>query len=145
MEPTGLFRTDNKRPDGLTLIPWANGKCLVWDATCSDTFASSHLPVTSNASGSAAAKAEKRKHEVYCDLPSQYIFCPFAVETMGSFGKEALRLVRELGSRLHASSGEPRSTSYLFQRLSLAIQRGNAASVLGTVPPTAKLYEIYNL
>jgi len=30
------------------------------------------------------------------------------------------------------AAGEPRSTQFLFQRLSIAIQRGNAASVLGT-------------
>ena len=30
-----------------------------------------------------------------------------------------------------AQTGEARSTSYLFQRLSVAIQRGNAAAVMG--------------
>jgi len=28
LEPPGLFRTDGKRPDGLTLIPWSKGRCL---------------------------------------------------------------------------------------------------------------------
>ena len=32
-EPTGLFRTDEKRPDGLTLVPWQSGKSLCWDVT----------------------------------------------------------------------------------------------------------------
>ena len=32
-----------------------------------------------------------------------------------------------------AVTGERRATEYLLQRLSVAIQRGNAASVLGTV------------
>ena len=27
-EPTGLFRTDGKRPDGLTLVPWQSGNSL---------------------------------------------------------------------------------------------------------------------
>ena len=27
-EPSGLFRSDGKQPDGLTLIPWSNGKAL---------------------------------------------------------------------------------------------------------------------
>ena len=27
-EPTGLLRSDGKRPDGVTLIPWAKGRCL---------------------------------------------------------------------------------------------------------------------
>ena len=27
-EPSGLFRSDGKRPDGLTLVPWSSGKAL---------------------------------------------------------------------------------------------------------------------
>ena len=27
-EPSGLSRSDGKRPDGLTLIPWKNGMCV---------------------------------------------------------------------------------------------------------------------
>ena len=36
LEPTGLARTDGKRPDGMTLAPWSSGKLLVWDVTCPD-------------------------------------------------------------------------------------------------------------
>ena len=45
-EPPGLLRSDKKRPDGVTLIPWKQGKCLAWDMTMSDTYAQSHLPTT---------------------------------------------------------------------------------------------------
>ena len=31
LEPYGLTRTDGKRPDGITLAPWEEGKQLVWD------------------------------------------------------------------------------------------------------------------
>ena len=34
LEPTGVFRSDGKRPDGITVVPWKRGKLLVWDATC---------------------------------------------------------------------------------------------------------------
>lgn len=34
LEPVGLSYEDNKRPDGMTLIPWSNGRILSWDATC---------------------------------------------------------------------------------------------------------------
>ena len=30
LEPRGLYRTDGKRPDGVTMIPWEMGKQLVW-------------------------------------------------------------------------------------------------------------------
>ena len=32
-EPNGLSISDNKRPDGLTLLPWQEGKPLAWDVT----------------------------------------------------------------------------------------------------------------
>src|SRR6218665_2483765 len=32
-EPSGLIRTDGKRPDGATLVPWARGKYIAWDFT----------------------------------------------------------------------------------------------------------------
>src|SRR6218665_651445 len=32
-EPLGLFRSDGKRPDGATLVPWSHGRYLAWDAT----------------------------------------------------------------------------------------------------------------
>jgi hypothetical protein len=138
LEPPGLFRTDGKRADGLTLRPWSKGKCLVWDATCADTLCKSYISLTSLSSGAAAAKAEKKKKDLYAELPKQYLFCPFAVETLGSFGEEALQLVRELGGRLRATTGDSRETSWLFQRISVAIQRGNSASILATIPSTSK-------
>ena len=33
-EQPDLLRSDNKRPDGVTLIPWKQGKCLAWDVKC---------------------------------------------------------------------------------------------------------------
>ena len=44
LEPTGLDRADGKHPNGITMVPWSNGRLLVWDATCVDTFATSHHP-----------------------------------------------------------------------------------------------------
>ena len=41
--------------------------------------------------------------------------------------------MKELGHRLRLLSGEANSFAYLTQRLSVAIQRGNAASVLGRI------------
>ena len=33
LEPRGLYRTDGKCQDGVTMIPWEMGKQLVWDVT----------------------------------------------------------------------------------------------------------------
>jgi len=29
-KPSGLLRTDGKRPDGVTLLPWKQGKCVIY-------------------------------------------------------------------------------------------------------------------
>ena len=39
LEPPGLDRGDNKRPDGLTVYPWKYGKPMVWDVTVVNTLA----------------------------------------------------------------------------------------------------------
>ena len=145
LEPSGTFRDDAKRPDGLTLVPWSRGRCLLWDATCADTLAPSYIRRTARAAGSAAGLRETQKRARYRGVSDRYLFCPFAVETLGPFGEEALALVNDLGRRLRQETGDHRSTSFLTQRISIAIQRGNAASIMATIPSSAKLHEIYNL
>ena len=49
------------------------------------------------------------------------------------FGPRTTEFLKELGHRLRRVSGEANSFAYLTQRLSVAVQRGNATSVLGTV------------
>ena len=62
-----------------------------------------------------------------------YFFTPVAIETSGVFGPKTTEFLKELGHRLRQVSGEANSFAYLTQRLSVAVQRGNAASVLGTI------------
>ncbi|XP_047984053.1 uncharacterized protein LOC125224669 [Leguminivora glycinivorella] len=134
LEPPGLSRSDGKRPDGLTLVPWERGKCLLWDATCVSTFAASHVTRTVNLAGAAAETAAIKKREKYSCLGG-YLFVPLAVETTGCWCSEAQAFFLEIGSRLRERGLDPRSGSFLVQRLSIAVQRGNAASVLGTFAP----------
>ena len=132
-----MFRSDEKRPDGVTLVPWAQGRCLAWDATVVDTLAVSHLPATSVSAGSAAEAASVTKTRKYERLASTHIFVPVAFETRGPVCWEGASMIASIGSRLTSKSGDARETQFLFQRLSIAIQRGNAASVratLGSIP-----------
>ena len=84
LEPLGLSRKDGKRPDGMTLFPYKEGRSLVWDFTCVDTLASSFLRDTSKQSGSAAEKAEKSKLAKYEEISKDYYMVPIAVETFGA-------------------------------------------------------------
>jgi len=131
-EPAGLIRGDGKRPDGVSLIPWLRGQCMAWDATCPDTFAQSHLHTSSATAGVVAAEAESAKRLKYAGLANRVLFVPIAVETAGPWGPEARQFTAELGKRLAVATGEQRSTEFLRQRISIAVQRGNAASVQGT-------------
>ena len=134
LEPSGLFRADGKRPDGVSMVPWSQGKYLVWDATCVDTFCPSNLQHSTKASGSAASIAEKAKSLKYAHLDHVYQFQPIAVETCGTLGPDSQLFLKELGRRLRRATGEPKSYSFLLQRLSVAIQIGNAASIMGSIP-----------
>ena len=132
LEPSGLYRSDGKRPDGASLVPWRRGKFLVWDATCKDTFASSYVSYAAREAGLVAKLAEEGKRSKYRHLAASHIFVPVVVETPGVFGMEALEFIKELGHRLQQSTGEAKSGLYLLQRMSVAVQRGNTAAVLGT-------------
>ena len=133
LEPVGLSRLDGKHPDGVSQIPWSRGKCLMWDATVTDTLAPSNLQISSRTAGAAASKAAAGKHRKYSDLSRHYYFVPVAVETFGVFCDEASHLLREIGRRMTAATLDRRQGSYLKQRISVALQRGNATSVLGTL------------
>lgn len=41
IESSGLDRGDSKRTEGVTLFPFARGRTLVWDPTCTDISSSS--------------------------------------------------------------------------------------------------------
>ena len=143
LEPRGHCKRNNGRADGKTLFPVERGKCLFWDFTCADTFAPSYLPATSITPGAAAKEAEQRKFKKYEDLAAQGIFVPIAIETSGVWGKEGRHMIQKIGSKISNLTSEARSTYYLMQRISIAVQRGNVASILGTFPSGKELNEIF--
>lgn len=142
-EPTHLASSNGLRPDGITIQPWKLGKQLVWDATCSCTFAPSYEAQSSREAGLVAAEAEKRKHQKYESLTNRFLFRALAFETTGVFSKDSIKTTKEIGKLLAEKTGEPRSTYFLRQRISVAIQRGNAKSILGTVLHEEDLHEIF--
>lgn len=145
LEPPGCSRPDGKQPDGMSLIPWARGRSLLWDYTCRDTFAPSYLNSSSRHVGHVAKEAERKKIDHYSELAHHFIFIPVATETSGVIGKLGMDLIRNIGSKITDATKEKRATSYFIQRISIAIQKGNVASILGTIPHTKDLAEIFYL
>ena len=132
IEPVGLLRNDGKRPDGVTLIPWKQGKCLAWDFTMQDTFANSHLPHTLLKQGSAADLSALSKTQKYANIAQTHIFTPVAVETIGVWNNEAMAFIAEFGRRITETTGDIKETVYLYQQIFVAIQRGNMPCFAGS-------------
>lgn len=110
-----------------------------------DTFAPSYVATTSVTVGAAAFRAAEVKRKTYDHLKDRFLFVRVAVETIGTWGKEGLAFVHEIGRRLAKKTGENRLVSFLLQRISLAVQRGNVAAVLETLPAGKELEEIFIL
>ena len=86
--PAGLDRGDGRRPDGLTVFPFREGKCLTWDVTCVDTFADTTVVKSALEPGTAARQAEERKRQRYADLTERYLLArrPAATRLAASGG-----------------------------------------------------------
>jgi len=82
-EPQGLSRSDGKRPDGLSLIPWQAGKPLTWDVTVVCPLDDSCVAVAARGAGSVI-RAGSSSEDRQMDTPTfdtRYSFQSVAVET----------------------------------------------------------------
>ena len=131
-EPTGLIMQNGKRPNGTTLIPWSRGKALAWNVTIPDTYAASHLQSTALEAGRAAIHAADMKCTKFRELDATHIFVPIAIETAGTWDKQATELMEEICRRCTLETEDRKQTIYLYQRIAIAIQRGNALSFTHT-------------
>jgi len=72
------------------------------------------------------------KDATYIQLAKSHIFMPVAIESAGTWNHQAVELVQELGRRMTAVTEDTREATDLFQRLSVALQCGNAVSFHST-------------
>ena len=61
--------------------------------------------------------------------------CTHAVETSGAWCSQSARFVEDIGRRITAVTNAI-ETTYLYQRLSVSLQRGNALAFNNTFPET---------
>ena len=133
LEPTGLFRSDSKRPDGITLASWRM------------LSAQTHLlpptyqgpPVRQVQWQPLLSKASMRSTWTSINATSSH---PWLSRRQVPLGQKPSR---ELGSRLKQVTGETKSFSYLQQCLSVAVQRGNAATVVGSMGSTTSPFDFF--
>ena len=133
-EPVGLLRDDGKRPDGMSLIPWTRGKAVAWDVTVVNPLAQSYLHLGGRdfTPSAAAEQAAAKKEAKYSRLAAGFLFQPVAFECLGAINSSGVEFISDIGRMLVETSGERRSSEFLFQRLSVAIQRYNSVAFRGT-------------
>ena len=135
-EPSGLVQQDGRRPDGMTLIPWQTGKQLVWDVTVICTLAQSYVDRAAQGVGEAAKLAAQRKIDKYSDMSRSFTFIPLAFENLGALDLNASEFFTALGRRITDVTGDVRESAFLFQRLSVVLQRFNAVLLSDTFTPS---------
>ena len=113
-EPNALSRSDV-----MTLTPWKGG-------TIVNSLASSYLSASSSSVGSIDEMAAEKKEAKYADLTQTYLFQPLAFEALGAINVSAITFFYDLGKRLSEVSGDTRESEFLYQRLSVALQRFNS-------------------
>ena len=94
-ELAGLARTDGKRPDEATLIPWTRGKPIAWDVTIPDAYARSFIDDTAARATAAADRTAANKIAKYTELNTTHHFTPIAIETGGAWNQLAIEFVSE--------------------------------------------------
>ena len=105
--------------------------CALW-CEINNNNNNSHVGDTSILAGAAANYAASLKTSKYSSIAVTNIFVPVAIETGGAWDTQASEFIQELGKRITVCTKDPKETQYLFQQLSMAIQRGNAVSFLNT-------------
>ena len=89
-----------------------------------------HHPASSSSQGAALTVAETRKKATHLSncRSAGVSFLPLAVETLGCWSQDAVSTIRSIGRIQALCLGlDPGETiSHLFQRLSVALWRGNA-------------------
>lgn len=101
------------------------------------------MKLTSKEAGAAENKATVRKEKLYEDIFINHNFLAFAVETFETFSNDTKLFVKKLGPILNSKSRNVYAKTFFVNKISLAIQKGNVAGILGTIPLTAKIQEIF--
>jgi len=76
---------------------------------------------------------DAKMYKIRFPLASTNIFYPFAIETAGTWHVMAIELTQEIGRRITTITEDTQETTCLIQRLSMALQRGNAVSFHNTM------------
>ena len=133
-EMPGLIPGSLSRPADVFIGNWIDGRKLAFDVSVTSPTQEAVVFQAADRPGAAieARKATKiRTHFDNCRSQGVF-FQPLVVESFGGWDKDALSFLKELGRQDARRWGKDPSMEikYFFQRLSVALQRGNAALLI---------------
>ena len=133
-EMPGLVPNSQSRPADIFVANWVDGRRMAFDVT---VISPTQDSVLHRAADRAAAAIETRKsakiraHFEHCRLQG-IAFQPLVVETFGGWDGDAVKYLKDI-ARLDArrwGKNDSLEIKHFFQRLSIALQRGNAALLI---------------
>ena len=74
-----------------------------------------------------------RKQVKYSHLQDSHYFIPIAIEPPGAMGYKAHDFLRHLAQRIYLPTEDNEAHRHLFQRISVAVQRGMQWQFLGAL------------
>src|SRR6218665_1962078 len=85
-----------------------------------------------NHSRCSGESSRNQKTAKYQELSNTHVFIPLALETLGPINNTGMDFISDLARDLTRSTGDPRESSFLCQRLCISVQRFNAVAFRGT-------------
>ena len=133
-EMPGLIPGSQSRPADIFIEHWVNGRKVAFDVSV--TSPTQEAVVFHSADRPAAAIDARKLSKIrahFDNCRSQGIFFqPLVVETFGGWDRDALSFLKEIGRQDARRWGKDAALEikYFFQRLSISLQRGNAALLI---------------
>ena len=139
-EGRALLPDSGGKPADVFIPHWTGGKDTALDVTVVNPLQEALVHGAANTPGHALTVAHDRKLDKAWEQCNTVgiTFIPIAVESLGAWHKSAISEVKKLGSAKARQNGEEESVeiSRLFQKLSVALMRGNCALFNNRVPST---------
>ena len=137
-EERALLPGDSRRPADVFLPHWSGGRDTALDVTVINPMRLDLIEREAEFPGFALGHAHDRKVSQVGEACERegIVFIPVVFETFGGMSQAAVKVVRRLGAALAGRSGrdEGEVIGHLFQRLSVLLQKGNAALLSNREP-----------
>ena len=138
----GLIPGSQSRPADIFIPSWIDGRKVAFDVSVVSPTQDAVVLRAAEFSGAAIEMRKAAKNRAHFDnCRSQgIVFIPLVVETFGGWDTDAVKCLKDMAKQCSRRWGKSYAdeTKHFFQRLSVALQRGNASLIVERdIEPTA--------